>query len=508
MSWIFASRSSIGFSKGSGMQLLQRGALLGAREGFQHGHETWLQLGALHDVVDHALLQQELRPLEPLGQVLLDRLLYHAGAGERDQGARLGEDHVAQRGEAGGDASGGGVREHGHVGQALGGEALQGDRGLGHLHQRQRALLHAGPSGRGHGHQRPPLVGGALGGAGDLLAHHRAHRAAQEEEVHDHQTDRHAAQLASARDDGVRASLPLLGLLQAVHVGLRVRELQRVHGPDGPRPALEGARVGEHLDAGVDRHAVVMPALGADVQVGDQVLAVDLGVAGVTLEPEAGGAVVVLLAGGTVPPEEAFKRHLASLPACCRGSAQARASVAASHGRSSHRAVPAGSGSGAEPSRSRPAVWPARPCSSPSRAVPSVSPDGSSRPAPGAPLMSLRPVKRAPSSMSRAAALTSPMSSPPFQISTLPVTTTFASTLPRTRSSSARTSEPTITPAGATSTTPSTSTSPSTTPWTLTRPTASTLPTSLVPRWMYVNGSRLTGSSCFFGVLLSILPPT
>src|SRR5690606_42097770 len=54
-------------------------------------------------VVEHALLQQELRTLEALGEVLLDRLLDHARPGERDQGAGLGEDHVAQRREAGGD---------------------------------------------------------------------------------------------------------------------------------------------------------------------------------------------------------------------------------------------------------------------------------------------------------------------------------------------------------------------------------------------------------------------
>src|SRR5690606_10731355 len=103
--------------------------------------------------------------------------------------------------------------------------------------------------------------------------------------------DRHPFQLAGARDDRVRASLALLGLLEAVDVVLGVGELERVDGPDPARPALERAWVGEHPEAGVHRHAVVMAA------------------------PGAGGAVVVLLARGTVPPEEALKRHVASLPA-------------------------------------------------------------------------------------------------------------------------------------------------------------------------------------------------
>src|SRR5690606_16584968 len=135
------------------------------------------------------------------------------------------------------------------------------------------------------------------------------------EEVHDDERDRYPFQLAGARDDRVRASLALLGLLEAVDVVLGVGELERVDGPDPARPALERAWVGEHLEAGVHRHAVVMAALGTDVQVGDEVLAVDLRVARVALQPQAGGAVVVLLARGTVPPEEALKRHVASLPA-------------------------------------------------------------------------------------------------------------------------------------------------------------------------------------------------
>src|SRR5690606_3362463 len=147
-------------------------------------------------------------------------------------------------------------------------------------------------------------------------------------EVHDDDADLQAAQRASARDDGVRATLLLLGLLQALGVRLSVLELQKVDRPDVAGPALQGSGVGQHVQARVDRHAVVVPALGAHVQVGYEVLAVDLSVTFVALQPQTRRAVVVFLAGRTVASEQAFKRHLASRPKGKQWAAWARASVA------------------------------------------------------------------------------------------------------------------------------------------------------------------------------------
>ena len=58
------------------------------------------QLLALDDHVEHAVLEQELGALEALGQRLADGLLDHARSREADERARLGEDDVAQHGEA------------------------------------------------------------------------------------------------------------------------------------------------------------------------------------------------------------------------------------------------------------------------------------------------------------------------------------------------------------------------------------------------------------------------
>jgi len=65
------------------------------------------------------------------------------GAGEADQSSGLCDVEVAEHGEAGGDASGGGVGHHGDVGDLLVVEPGEAGGDLGELHQRGDALHHA-----------------------------------------------------------------------------------------------------------------------------------------------------------------------------------------------------------------------------------------------------------------------------------------------------------------------------------------------------------------------------
>ena len=57
--------------------------------------EGFLQLSALHDHIDHAMLQQKFRSLKLVRQLLFNGLLDHAGAGKADQRFRFGQDHIA-----------------------------------------------------------------------------------------------------------------------------------------------------------------------------------------------------------------------------------------------------------------------------------------------------------------------------------------------------------------------------------------------------------------------------
>ncbi len=86
------------------------------------------------------MLHHELGRLEAGRQVGMGRFLHHTRAGETDHALRLGDDDVPQRGEAGGDAAGGRMREDGDVGQTGLGMAGQGAAGLGHLHEAEDGL--------------------------------------------------------------------------------------------------------------------------------------------------------------------------------------------------------------------------------------------------------------------------------------------------------------------------------------------------------------------------------
>ena len=88
--------------------------------------ERLLQLAPVHDHVQHAVLEQELRALEALGQLLADRLLDDARPGEADQGAGLRHVQVAEHRERGGDAAGGGIGQQADEGQPRLVEAARG----------------------------------------------------------------------------------------------------------------------------------------------------------------------------------------------------------------------------------------------------------------------------------------------------------------------------------------------------------------------------------------------
>src|SRR5580704_6949664 len=94
----------------------RRSALI--TEETQRLRDVVLQVRALDDGIQEAMLQQKFATLEPLGELLPDGLLDHARPGEADQRAGLGNIQVAQHGEARGYAAGGRVREHADVGNA------------------------------------------------------------------------------------------------------------------------------------------------------------------------------------------------------------------------------------------------------------------------------------------------------------------------------------------------------------------------------------------------------
>ena len=75
-------------------------ACAGDREHAEQAGERDPQLAARHDGVHEPMLEQPFGALEALGQLLAHGPARHPGPGKADERSRLGQDHVAERGEA------------------------------------------------------------------------------------------------------------------------------------------------------------------------------------------------------------------------------------------------------------------------------------------------------------------------------------------------------------------------------------------------------------------------
>ncbi len=186
---------------------------------------------ALHDHVDHAVLEQVFGALEALAAASRGSSA-RSRARRRSRSARRARRlDVAQHGEGGGDAAGGRVGQHARCRAGpppcTCSTAIDGAR---HLHQRQDALLHARAARGGDDDQRrAPAAPRARAAATKPSPTADAHRAAHEVEVE--RRDHHRACRRCWPCATMSASCsPVLALrlLQPVGVALAVAEPQRI----------------------------------------------------------------------------------------------------------------------------------------------------------------------------------------------------------------------------------------------------------------------------------------
>src|SRR5437899_2710644 len=263
--------------------------LAGDPEGVQEESDPLLELVARDDLIDEAVLEEELRALEAGRQLLADRLAGHARAREADERSRLREDDVAERRERGEHAARRGVGEHGDERDAGGVEARDRADRLGHLHERDRALLHPRAAGGGDDDERLALRERPLGGAGDLLAHDAAHRAAHELEVHHREHDGDARERRVSGDDRVAAPGLRLRGRDPFGIRLAVDEAERIGRGESGVGLPERARVRQELDALLCPELEVVPALRAHVEVPRELLVEQHLAAARALRPEVRG---------------------------------------------------------------------------------------------------------------------------------------------------------------------------------------------------------------------------
>ncbi len=133
------------------------------------------------------------------------------------------------------------------------------------------------------------VVARAVHGAGDGLAHHCAHRAADKAVLHGADDHLMRAELAHRVQDGVVEAGLLPRLAQPLLVGLHVAEVERIGGAQAAVNQFV-AGLEQQVDALPRAELEVVLALGADHQVGLEIGLVDGLAAARAFDPEALGA--------------------------------------------------------------------------------------------------------------------------------------------------------------------------------------------------------------------------
>jgi hypothetical protein len=132
----------------------------------------------------------------------------------------------------------------------------------------------------------------------DLLADDHAHRAAEELEVHHAERAGEALDLGGAGHHRVRLAGLLLGLHQLLGVRHAVVEAEQVLGAQVLPHLVEAARVDRDGDALARRQGEVVAAGAADPVLLLEVLAEEHRPAGLALDPESTGHVLLLAEAG------------------------------------------------------------------------------------------------------------------------------------------------------------------------------------------------------------------
>src|ERR1700722_6329070 len=155
-------------------------------------------------------------------------LLDHSWPDKSDLRARLGDQDVAERREAGRNAAEGRVRQDGYERELLPVMYGSGGRNLGHLHQREHAFLHACSAAGCHAHQWNSALGSLFKGMSNFFPDDRTHRAAQKREIKNYQNRLMAADSAKSRGDSFADSGLPPGVLEANTVGFVVCKPERI----------------------------------------------------------------------------------------------------------------------------------------------------------------------------------------------------------------------------------------------------------------------------------------
>ena len=243
-------------------------------------------LTTIDDHVDSTVLEQEFGTLETIRQGLAHGLLDDTRTSEADQGTGFGDIHIAQKGEAGGDAAHGGIGQYGDKGQLGFAQLSERGAGLSHLHQGQQTFLHTRTAAGREADEGAFLFECDLHAAHESLTHHGAHRAAHEVEFEYSGNHGYGMDATLQHDERVVFVGALLGGDQTIAIFLLVFELQRIDRQYFGADLELAFAIQQPIQTGTRSDAVMMVALGADAVVLLQIGVIQHGLAGRAFVPQ------------------------------------------------------------------------------------------------------------------------------------------------------------------------------------------------------------------------------
>jgi len=218
------------------------------------------QILTFHNRIDKAVLQLELRALEPFGQLFPDTLFDHARSRKSDQSFRLRKNDIAEHRKAGRHAACRRIGEHRYIQKSRIAVPFDRRSRFFHLHQRQNAFLHPGAARAAKKNDRQTKLCRLFHSPCNFFTVDASHASHQKAGVADAEHDRLALDSGIAYRHALRLSGLLLRFLQFSQI---TGKFQRIFLFDIRKPFLKCIRIRDHFDPVIRPHPEMIAAFSA-----------------------------------------------------------------------------------------------------------------------------------------------------------------------------------------------------------------------------------------------------
>ena len=219
-----------------------------------------LQFLPFHHTIDDSLFHQEFRSLEPLRQLLSDRLCDHSRSGKSDQCPRFCQDHISKHRKTCRHPAGGRIGQYRKIKKTCFTVFPDRRRGFCHLHQRYDSLLHPGTTGTGKQYHRQFFFRRPFKSSRNFFTYDIPHASHQETGIAD---TKYCLQTIHHAFSHSNCFMKFCLLLQICNLFFISRIFQRIFRFQIGKPLLKCSRVCNHADPGSGSDPEISLALRA-----------------------------------------------------------------------------------------------------------------------------------------------------------------------------------------------------------------------------------------------------